>query len=343
MRRSVALTVTPYSILLACFVLACCARAVALDPSLDISQYAHTAWIRDGFAKGAIRSIAQAPDGYLWLGTEFGLLRFDGMRAVPWQPPGGEKLPNNMISGLLVSRDDTLWIGTLKGLVSCKDRKFTQYVEVTGIPIGGLLEDREQAVWFGTQEPSKARLCAIRSGKVECYGAGTFGSVVIALNEDHRHNLWVSAQTGLWRCAPGPPQRYAFPRGVYEANSLIEDNAGTLPLVRANPQTPVASPEDAAGPELTGDPGQCIVFNSSGHKLFQPIICLPAGKWEVDDDVPLTVSHGGGEWGTSTFIMMSPQQRNGIVVMINLNGANANELGIQLFKIVSGSNRTPAQ
>ena len=64
--------------------LACCSFAFALDPALDISQYAHTAWkVRDGFAKGVIYAIAQTPDGYLWLGTEFGLLRFDGVRAVP--------------------------------------------------------------------------------------------------------------------------------------------------------------------------------------------------------------------------------------------------------------------
>ena len=50
--------------------LGCCARAFALDPSLDISQYAHTAWrVRDGFATGFIYAIAQTPDGYLWLGT----------------------------------------------------------------------------------------------------------------------------------------------------------------------------------------------------------------------------------------------------------------------------------
>src|ERR1700760_2998648 len=94
-----------------------CVRAFALDPSLDVSQYAHTAWkVREGFAKGAILQIAQTPDGYLWLGTEFGLLRFDGVRAVPWQPPHGEQLPSNYIGSLRVSQDGTLWIGTLKGL-----------------------------------------------------------------------------------------------------------------------------------------------------------------------------------------------------------------------------------
>jgi ligand-binding sensor domain-containing protein len=66
--------------------LACCPCAFPLNPSFDISQYAHTSWkIRDGFAKGSINSIAQTPDGYLWLGTQFGLVRFDGVRNVPWQ------------------------------------------------------------------------------------------------------------------------------------------------------------------------------------------------------------------------------------------------------------------
>ena len=92
------------------------AGAFALDPSLDISQYAHTAWkIREGFIKGIIMAIAQTPDGYLWLGTEFGLLRFDGVRAVPWQPPAGEQLPSSKIRSLLVARDGTLWIGTMQG------------------------------------------------------------------------------------------------------------------------------------------------------------------------------------------------------------------------------------
>src|SRR5215469_7313911 len=107
------------AVILIGMVMACWACAPALDPSLDLSQYAHASWkIRDGFVKGIITSIVQTPDGYLWLGTELGLFRFDGVRVVPWQPPAGQQLPDNFISHLLVARDGTLWIGTLKGLAS---------------------------------------------------------------------------------------------------------------------------------------------------------------------------------------------------------------------------------
>ena len=107
--------------------LVCCPCAFASGPSLAISQYGHTAWTtREGFSKGTINAIAQTPDGYLWLGTEFGLLRFDGVRSVPWQPPKGEYLPSSNISSMLVARDGTLWIGTLKGLASWKNGKLTQ-------------------------------------------------------------------------------------------------------------------------------------------------------------------------------------------------------------------------
>src|ERR1700740_1462845 len=88
-----------------------CPCVFALDSSLDITQYAHKAWkIRDGFPAGYIESIAQTPDGYLWLGTEFGLLRFDGVRYVSWQPPAGERLPDGIIVRLVAARDARLLI-----------------------------------------------------------------------------------------------------------------------------------------------------------------------------------------------------------------------------------------
>src|SRR6266436_6911985 len=136
------------SILLA-GVLLCSPVAWALDPSLDVSQYAHTAWkVRDGFTKGSIFAIAQTPDGYLWLGTELGLLRFDGVRSVPWQPPPGQSLPHRWIRSLYVARDGTLWIGTLAGLASWKAGTLRRYPEVRG-GVNAILEDRGGTVWAG--------------------------------------------------------------------------------------------------------------------------------------------------------------------------------------------------
>ena len=121
-------------------VLALCVCSLALDPSLDVNQYAHRAWrIREGFTKGYIDAMAQTPDGYLWLGTEFRLLRFDGVRTVPFQPPGDQHLPPGRVDALLVSRDGTLWIGTEKGLAKWKDSKLTQYAELTGQSVFSLL------------------------------------------------------------------------------------------------------------------------------------------------------------------------------------------------------------
>src|ERR1700761_2367491 len=105
-----------------------CHRATALDPSLDINQYAHTAWkIREGFSKGRVTSFGQKPDGYLWLGTEFGLIRFDGVHNVPWARPGAEHLRSSYIRRLVAAKDRRLWIGTYKGLARCKDGKLTVY------------------------------------------------------------------------------------------------------------------------------------------------------------------------------------------------------------------------
>src|ERR1700676_1189694 len=130
--------------------MACCPCASALNSSLYITQYAHTAWkIRDGFSKGRVTSFAQTPAGYLWLGTEFGLLRFDGIRNVPWEPPTGEHLQSSYIRSLLGAHDGRLWIGTYKGLASWNDGKLTEYPELAGQTVDVLLQDRNGTVWAG--------------------------------------------------------------------------------------------------------------------------------------------------------------------------------------------------
>src|ERR1700757_5040409 len=206
-----------------------CPLVLALDPSLDISQYGHTAWTgRDRFSVGAIFAMAQTPDGYLWLGSEFGLYRFDGVKPVVWQPPSGQQLPNKPYA-LLVARDGTLWIGTFEGLVSWNGAKLTSYPEIGPTFVTSLLEDREGTVWVSTysSENVPARVCAIRAGNVQCEGNdGAFGSFVWSLAEDGSDSLWAGADSGVWRWKPGPPQRYAVP-GM-RVGDLLKSDGGRL-------------------------------------------------------------------------------------------------------------------
>ena len=210
-------------------ILACCSTVFALNPSLNINQYAHTAWtVREGFFKGAVNAISQTPDGYLWLGTEFGLLRFDGARSVPWSAPAGEHLPSNNILSLLVTRDGRLWIGTAAGLASWKDGRLTHYPELAGQTVLALLVDRQGTTWAGSFGAPTGRLCAIQGGEVHCSGTnGSLGLGVFSLYE-YRGDLWVGAATGLWRWNPGPAKFYPLPYQLPEIHALIEGDNGAL-------------------------------------------------------------------------------------------------------------------
>ena len=185
------------------------APLLALDPSLAVSQYAHTAWtVRDGFSLGNVYAMAQTPDGYLWLGTEFGLFRFDGVRFLPWQPPAGQQLPDKNINSLLVTRDGSLWIGTFGGLVILRDGRLARPPALHDQFVASLFEDREGTVWAASLDRA-GRLCAIRSGGATCSGEdGAFGRAVWAMYEDGSGTLWAGAESGVWRLRPGPPHRY---------------------------------------------------------------------------------------------------------------------------------------
>jgi len=210
--------------------LATCSCAFGLDPSLNISQYAHTAWtFRDGFSTGNIFSMAQTPDGYFWLGGEFGLFRFDGVSVVPWQPPPGHELPEKFAFHMVGARDGTLWIGTFSGLASWDGVKLTRHPEFDGKFVQSLFADHEGTVWVGIRGgvDSSVRLCTVRRGSSQCFGDdGSLGKTVWTISEDSSGVLWIGADSGIWRWKPGPPRRVtAEPRDI---SGLAETEDGHI-------------------------------------------------------------------------------------------------------------------
>jgi ligand-binding sensor domain-containing protein/signal transduction histidine kinase len=85
--------------------------AYAIDPQRTLSQYIRDRWDSEkGFPGGAVHAIAQTPDGYLWIGTEKGLVRFDGLSFLLFQQATPGSLPIGPVLGLAADADRNLWI-----------------------------------------------------------------------------------------------------------------------------------------------------------------------------------------------------------------------------------------
>jgi Two component regulator propeller len=78
-------------------------------------------------------AVAQTADGYIWIGTDAGLFKFDGMRFVRWNAQSGEVLPSSSISSLLGAQDGSLWIGTDAGLAQVAPNRLILYEKGWGI------------------------------------------------------------------------------------------------------------------------------------------------------------------------------------------------------------------
>jgi signal transduction histidine kinase len=180
--------------------------AQAVDPGRRISQYAHTAWlIQDGIFSGAPNAITQTADGYLWIGTQTELVRFDGVRFARWTPPEGKQMPRAIsVFSLLAARDGSLWIGTGTNLAHLKDGDLINYTDGLG-RINSILEDRNGTVWFTRSRvrDSTGPLCQVADAGLRCLGKadGIPFPYAEPLVEDSEGSLWLGSSTALarWR------------------------------------------------------------------------------------------------------------------------------------------------
>ena len=184
-----------------------CVTAAALDPTRRLTQYGHTAWrIQDGFFNGTPNAITQTTDGYLWIGTSAGLLRFDGVRFVPWSPPHGQQLFSDTIISLFGSSDGSLWIGTATGLERWHNGTLTAYNNARG-HINVILEDHRAGIWIVRSRVRERTgpLCKAGETTLHCYGEadGISAPFASALAADPQGNLWIGSPTGFTRWKPG--------------------------------------------------------------------------------------------------------------------------------------------
>ncbi len=129
---------------------------LALDPTKSIKQYGHDVWdANKGFSYFAVHSIIQSSNGYLWMSTDDGLVRFDGVQFKLFDNTNTKELRHNQISTIVEDKESNLWFGTRGGgLMKLRDGKFFNYGKKDGLPsetIHSLCLSSDGGLWLGTE------------------------------------------------------------------------------------------------------------------------------------------------------------------------------------------------
>jgi len=133
-------------------------RAFALNPADNPADYIATSWdVEEGLPYNSIRDIFQTRDGYLWIGTLQGLVRFDGLTFTLFTSHNAPGLLNNQITSLAQTADGSLWIGTSFGLTRYQNGRFTTYTHADGLKntngtINAVCVAPDGSLWIGSQD-----------------------------------------------------------------------------------------------------------------------------------------------------------------------------------------------
>ena len=251
------------------FLALACSCSAALDSDRTIAQFAHTAWtVKDG-APGAVNSLAQTSDGYLWLGGPGGLYRFDGVVFELYQPQSGGPFPARYASSLLALPNGDLWIGFSSGAISLlRNGRVTNYTVREGVPNGGiwsLAQDREGTIWAAT-ESGLARLEGNRWTEVG-KDWSLPGKSARAVFLDRQGTLWVSIEDTLVFLPPGAKRFQPTGIRVGQVGQIAQAANGKLWMaettrsVRPIPLSDKRMPADETEVQVGS---QVILFDNNG-------------------------------------------------------------------------------
>ena len=158
--------------------LATASNALALDPARTLTQYVHRIWqVQQGLPQASIYAIVQTRDGYLWLGTETGLVKFDGVRFTAVEQLHGVSIADVWVTHLLEDQPGQLWIGTKRdGVIELRGGTVTRYTTHQGLPsdnVQCLLADKRGTIWVCTPNG----LAQIAHGTVKALAASNAAGI----------------------------------------------------------------------------------------------------------------------------------------------------------------------
>jgi signal transduction histidine kinase/ligand-binding sensor domain-containing protein len=165
----------------AAFLLLCGALlAGALEPTTPLAHLNRQSWVMEnGLPQNTVQALAQTADGYLWLGTEVGLVRFDGVGFTTFDEHSKPALPGSDVQCLLAAKDGSLWVGTSDGLARLKDGAVTIFTTANGLPgnsVRSLGLNSDGSIWIQTSSGGatyKDNHLSLQG--VVCFWCGTFG------------------------------------------------------------------------------------------------------------------------------------------------------------------------
>jgi signal transduction histidine kinase/ligand-binding sensor domain-containing protein len=186
------------------------ANARGLEPGRHVSQYGHSAWrVHDGYFSGAPTSITQTQDGYIWIGTNSGLVRFDGVKFVPFRAADGESLRNTSIASLFSDSDGSLWIGTGSDLEHWQNGHLTHFPGPRGAFFGvvtKVFRSQDKTLWFSRRRVQDALgpVCSLKDSVIHCFNAndGVEPWVVLGILEDKDGSFWIHSDLSLFHWDP---------------------------------------------------------------------------------------------------------------------------------------------